>query len=273
MREIVEKRVRETKKDQKYNVLRECLQHLILKILDDTGSFQTLSFTGGTALRVLYDLRRFSEDMDFSLQQPQDPRFDFEKILHTLLSQLEMYHFKVDTKVKQVGAVKGVFFHFREILQDLKVVERKGQKLSIKLEVDSNPPLGAQFGTRIIQKDFLFSVVHHDLPTLFAGKLLAFLYRHYTKGRDVYDLIWYCSRKTPLNKIFFENGLVQSTGQNPSWTQEELIQKVSERVGQLNMTQIIQDVVPFLDDPAESRFFKEDLLQDLVKNIHFRSSS
>jgi len=270
MKEIVEKKVRATKNQaQKYNVLRECLQHLILKILDDTGSFQSLSFIGGTALRVLYDLRRFSEDMDFSLQKPEDPKFDFEKMLNAILSQLEMYHLKVDTRVKQVGAVKGVFFHFREILQELKVSQRKGQKLSIRFEVDSNPPPGAQFETRIIQKDFLFNVVHHDLPSLFAGKLLAFLYRPYTKGRDVYDLIWYCSRKTPVNRIFFENGLFQSTHQRLSWTQEELVQKVSGRIGQLRVSQVIQDVLPFLDDPAETRFFKKELLQDLVKNIFF----
>lgn len=274
MKEILEKKLRGIESPEgRTNALREGLQHLILKILDDAGHFRHLSFVGGTALRIVYDLRRFSEDMDFSLQRPRDPSFDFRKVLESLIKQLEVYGLPVDTKTKEVGAVRGAFLKFKNILQELGVSRRQGQKLAIKLEVDTNPPQDARHETGIIQKDFLFTVIHHDLPTLFAGKLLAFLYRNYTKGRDVYDLIWHLSRKTAVNRRFFENGLFQSTGEKQSWAREEFLRRVAERVDSLNMIEVIRDAGPFLDDPAETRLFDKALLKGLVPNITYDADS
>jgi len=274
MKEILQKKIQGFgTSEEKYNSLRESLQHLVLKILGDAGHFRDLSFIGGTALRIIYNLRRFSEDMDFSLQRPQDPRFDFRKMLGSLVRQLDTYGLPVDTKVKDAGAVRGVFLRFRGILQEFKISRREGEKLAIKLEVDTNPPPGARFESRILQKEFLFTIIHHDLPTLFAGKLLAFLYRAYTKGRDVYDLIWYLSRKTPVNRAFFENGLFQSTGNKPSWSKDELIDRVAAKVEALNMNAVAKDVAPFLDDPLESRLFDKGLLKALIPNVDFEADS
>lgn len=270
MKEILEKRLKGIESPEgRYNALREGLQHLILKILDDAGHFRHLSFVGGTALRIVYDLRRFSEDMDFSLQRPRDPTFDFRRVLESLIKQLEVYDLPVDTKTKETGAVRGVFLKFKNVLQELGVSRRQGQKLAVKLEVDTNPPAGAGHESRIVQKEFLFTVVCHDLPTLFAGKLLAFLYRNYTKGRDVYDLIWYLSRKTPANRIFFENGLFQSTGTKLSWSRDELIEKVMTRIEALNMDNVVKEVLPFLDDPSEARLFDQALLKGVASNVDF----
>ncbi len=270
MKEILQKKVQGFRTTaEKHNALREGLQHLVLKILDDAGHFKTLSFVGGTALRVIYDIRRFSEDMDFSLQRPKDPRFDFRKMLDSLVRQLEIYSLPVDTKVREVGAVRGVFLRFKDILQEFEISRRQGQKLAIKLEVDTNPPEGAQIEGRIVQKEFLFTVIHHGLSTLFAGKLLAFLYRAYTKGRDVYDLIWHLSRKTPVNRVFFENGLFQSTGKKLSWSRDELIEQATARVEDLKMDEVARDVLPFLDDPGEVRLLDKALLKPLVQEIHF----
>lgn len=273
MREILQKKIQaQGSSREKYNTLREGLQHLVLKILDDTGRFKDLSFVGGTALRILYDLRRFSEDMDFSLQRPKDPHFDFRTMTDALVRQLEIYGLPVDTKAKEVGAVRSVFLRFKGILQEFRISRREGEKLAIKLEVDTNPPAGARLESRILQKEFLFTVVHHSLPTLFAGKLLAFLYRAYTKGRDVYDLIWYLSRKTPVNRTFFENGLLQSTGNKRSWSEDELIEQVTAKVDVLKMDDVVKDVLPFLDDPSEVRFFDKALLKPLVREIQFEGS-
>lgn len=274
MKEILQKKIQAfPDATKRYNVLREWLQHLILKILDDTGHFGRLAFVGGTALRVLFDLRRFSEDIDFSLQKPCDPRFHLREMLGDLVKQIGIYGFSLDTREKKVGAVCGVWLRFRDVLQEFGISERKGQKLHIKLEVDTNPPSGAGYESRIVQKDFLFTVVHHDLPTLFAGKLQAFLFRNYTKGRDLYDLIWYLSRKTPVNKKFFENGLKQTMGKSLSWTREELLQQMSDKLNFLNMPVVINDVQPFLDDPSEVHFFEKPLLLKLLQEINYLSNS
>lgn len=271
MKEILQKKIRPFRDPlKKYNALREGLQHLILKILDDNGYFKFLSFVGGTALRVLFDLGRFSEDIDFSLQKPKDPRFDFSKMIQKLVDSLETYGFSLDIRKKQVGAVHNVFLRFKEILQELHVRERKGQKLAVKLEVDTNPPLEARLESSLIQKDFMFTVIHHDLPTLFAGKTLAFLNRQYTKGRDVYDLIWYGTRKTPINKKFFENGLFQATGEKVSWSRKDLLKALTEKIDSLNLSSVAADLLPFLDDPSEIRFLEKPLLLKLIREIEFQ---
>ncbi|MBI2343880.1 MAG: nucleotidyl transferase AbiEii/AbiGii toxin family protein [Deltaproteobacteria bacterium] len=274
MKEILIKRLATiSSPGKKYNVLRESLQHLILKILDDRGYFQHIVFIGGTALRILYDLRRFSEDMDFSLQQPQNPRFDFEKMLRDLLNDLESYEIPVETSTKKtVGAIKGLFLKFPDILQETKASQRKGEKLHIKLEVDTNPPQHAGFETQLLQKEFLFSVVHHDLSTLCAGKLAAFLFRQYTKGRDVYDLLWYGTRKATVNRRFFESGLFQATGRMISWSEQELVKKLEEKIQALKMSDVTRDAAPFLDDPQEERFFTKAFLIQAVRGLRYAQS-
>ena len=273
MKEILEQKIKAVdNRGQKYNLLREGLQHLILKILDDEGQFKFLSFIGGTALRVLFDLRRFSEDLDFSLQKPSDPHFQFSNLLEILQKQLDVYGFPVDTKSKkQRGAVCNVFLRFKDILREFDVIPRPGQKIAVKLEVDTNPPLHAHFETNLIQKDFMFSVVHHDLPTLFAGKLLAFLFRGYTKGRDLYDVIWFLSRKTPINKPFFESGLEQTLKKREEWSREKLIEQLLNRLKVLNMPEALRDVRPFLVEESQIRLFDADLLKGLFDNVQFGS--
>lgn len=269
MKEILREKLKNIKDPTtKYNVLREGLQHLILKILDDEGHFKDLSFIGGTALRVLFDLRRFSEDLDFSLQKPLNPHFQFSKIVEVLQKQLDVYGFSVDTKSKkQRGAVCNVFLRFKDILRELDVIQMEGQKIAVKLEIDTNPPLHARFETKLIQKDFMFSVVHHDLPTLFAGKLLAFLFRSYTKGRDIYDLVWFLGQKTPINKPFFESGLEQALKKKEEWSREALIDRLSARLKEINMADAVHDVRQFLVDTSQTRFFDAEILKKLFENV------
>lgn len=269
MKDIIRKNLRSYDDPVKRgNALREELQHLILKILDDGGLFKKICFVGGTALRVLYDLRRFSEDMDFSLQMANDPGFEFNQMLKYILQQLKIYDLPADTKVKDAGAVHSVFLRFPDILQESGVVKRRGQKIAVKLEIDTNPPAGARFETRLLQRDFMFTVAHHDLPTLFAGKSLAFLNRAYTKGRDIYDMIWFSTKGIKLNREFFDEGLKQ-TGSTPVLTQEELRNRLVARLEGLEMNAAIGDTRPFLDDISELRFFNVDLIRPLFQKIEF----
>jgi predicted nucleotidyltransferase component of viral defense system len=58
--------------EEKFNYLREIIQIQTLKIIDQQGFSKNIAFVGGTALRILYDLNRFSEDLDFSLIDAKD---------------------------------------------------------------------------------------------------------------------------------------------------------------------------------------------------------
>src|SRR3990167_7559813 len=129
-------------REEKINHLREFLQILILKIIYDTGYFKNLSFAGGTALRILYDLRRFSEDLDFSLFKKA--HFDFEVFAGRLKNQLELYGLEIELKTGESNIVKTIDIRFKNILMPLTLSSHKGEKLFVRIEIDSNPPRGAK---------------------------------------------------------------------------------------------------------------------------------
>ncbi|MDO8644623.1 MAG: nucleotidyl transferase AbiEii/AbiGii toxin family protein, partial [bacterium] len=135
---------------------------------------------------------------------------------------------------------------------------------------DTRPPPDARLETKILQKEFIFSVVHHDLPSLFAGKIMAFLFRNYTKGRDVYDLLWYATRKTPINRNFLESSLAQTIGQTTIWSEKELVEKMTQKINSLDMAVVLRDTLPFMDHPEEKRFFKKELLIQAVQDLRYR---
>lgn len=73
-----------------------------------------------------------------------------------------------------------------------------GQVLKIKIEVDTDPPSGFATTTRFLLQPIPFSVRCYTLPSLFAGKLHALLFRRWNnrvKGRDWYDLV--CRPSSP----------------------------------------------------------------------------
>ena len=84
------------------------------------------------------------------------------------------------------------------------------ENIKIKLEIDTDPPLG--FETEMVEMHTpgLYYVKSYALPDLFAGKMSAVLARTWkgrTKGRDWYDLIWYVAKKIPLHLDHLEKRL------------------------------------------------------------------
>jgi len=73
---------------EKKNLAREYLQALILQSLQRTGAMTALAFHGGTALRFLYSLPRYSEDLDFALEQNQ-ATYNFRAYLQAIQKDLQ----------------------------------------------------------------------------------------------------------------------------------------------------------------------------------------
>ncbi len=163
--------------------LREITQELVLASLGRTDFFSLASFQGGTCLRIFYGLDRFSEDLDFSLLKP-NPGFQWGGYLQQIERDLALYGYETADSPEPLkdDAIK---------ILDFRYAGRTGSlaKIRIKLEIDTNPPEGAQEERRVIDFPFLSRVTVQDLPTLFAGKLHALLCREYLKGRDWYDFL------------------------------------------------------------------------------------
>ena len=83
--------------------LREILQQTALLGLERCGFFEKAAFYGGTALRILYGLDRFSEDLDFTLLKA-DKNFDFTPFLEGMRNELSSFGFTLDvsTKIKTI---------------------------------------------------------------------------------------------------------------------------------------------------------------------------
>lgn len=246
------------------NKTREFLQVLCLKIMSERGSFDRMAFLGGTALRLLFQLRRFSEDLDFSLLKAGD--MDVAALSAEFVKHLHLYGFQAEAKVKTVGAVRSMMLKFPGLLKELGLSALKDEKLAIKWDVDTNPPQGGVSVSEMMNKYFTFRVVHYDLPSLFAGKLHACLFRNYIKGRDWYDFIWYVSKKVRPNLALLKNAVLQTEKKDLEISEAGLGSFLIESIKRVDFKVLRQDVERFLEDPAELSIFDPDALIQTIRN-------
>jgi predicted nucleotidyltransferase component of viral defense system len=267
MKDILAKELQKVAaREERFNRAREFLQHFILKIMDDLQAFESVAFIGGTALRILYGLNRFSEDLDFSLRENAG-KFDFGNLTSEVVKKLEGVGYVVDAKPKVKMGVVSAFLRFREIMREFDISPRKGEKLSIKVEVDTRPPVGAVVEMSPVNIDFFFKVAHYDLPSLFAGKLHAILYRGYTKGRDLYDFMWYVTKKVPVNAKLLHNAAKQTTDLDITFDREKIITMLTEVIEKMDISSIIRELQPLLVYSEEIRLIEKELMLKAAKDI------
>jgi len=185
---------------EKHNLTREYLQALILQSLQKSGAMTSLAFHGGTALRFLYSLPRYSEGLDFALKINKG-RYDFRAYLNAVQKDLETQGYRIVMKVSDQKTVHSAYVRFPGLLYDLNLSPHRDEVLAVKIEVDTEPPKGAELETSLIRRHVLLNLQHHDKASLLAGKLHAILQRPYPKGRDIYDLTWYLGDRNWPNPL------------------------------------------------------------------------
>jgi hypothetical protein len=249
----------------KRSTAREYLQARILQTLQDHGAFLTWAFVGGTALRFLYRMPRYSEDLGFSLVSPDAPD-SFTRLLGKVGSAFELEGYLVEVKIRDQGAVKSAFINFRGILYELGLSPRRDQTLSVRVEIDTNPPAGATTSTAVIRRFVTLNLLHHDRPSLLAGKLHAVLARPYTKGRDLYDLVWYLADRTwpAPNFTLLNNVLVQTGWRGPKLTEDNWRELVAKRMEKIKWDQAGKDVSPFLERRQDVALLTPENVKNLL---------
>lgn len=256
--------------DAHYNRLREYLQWLMLKALDEQGLRKQIAFVGGTALRIIYQINRFSEDLDFSLIEPGP--FDIATIAKAL--EKAMRRLGLEPKIsrlknQQEKSVASFFMQFNDLLYPLGISPNKNQPLSIKFEVDANPPAGAGITDYFFADPIMFWITHHDLPSLFSGKLSAFLFRDYDKGRDFYDLIFFLKKRSPINLTMFQNAARQARMKKPYASQKHIFDDVLAKLEKVDMSKIKNDMQPFFLDPSEEKYLSKEAILNLLNQQGF----
>ena len=249
MRELLAELVQQTATPtQGRNLAREYLQARILAALQRAGAMMALALHGGTALRFLYAHGRYSEDLDFALEGDREC-YDFRGYLQSIRSELTPEGYTVELKVSDKKTVHSAFIRFPGLLYALGLSGQRSEVLSVKLEVDTSPPAGAGLSTTVVRRFVVLQLHHHDKASLLSGKLHAVLQRPYTKGRDLYDLLWYFSDPAwpPPNLALLNNALAQTSWQGEPLTEDNWREQVGGRLQHLDWENIRMDVRPFVE--------------------------
>jgi hypothetical protein len=235
---------------RKLNMLREYLQAWVLRSLHEQEAFRSVAFVGGTALRFLERLPRFSEDLDFSVVDASG--YSPVRWLRKLQAEMSLAGYECSIRWNDRKTVNVAWLRFAGLMQDAGIAARSEQKLPIKLEIDTRPPAGASLVRTVVSGHLTFVVCHHDLPSMMAGKLHAVHSRSYPKGRDWFDLLWYRGRRPPVepNLVFLQNALDQTQGVN-RYDARRWRDHVKERLDGLDVDLLRRDVFPFLERPED----------------------
>jgi hypothetical protein len=157
---------------------------------------------------------------------------------------------------------------FNSVLKETGLSNLPSQKLSIKLEVDSNPPKEGHIQNSLVNKIYLVNIVHFDLASMFATKLHACFYRKFTKGRDFYDFIWYLSKKVEPNYALLNNAISQTQGNNPGLRKDNFKEFLLAKIKKVDFNVAKKDVERFLEDKSELKLFDLKIMEDTINSVY-----
>ena len=272
--------------DELINALKEIYQEIALLGLYRSGFFQKAAFYGGTALRIIHGLDRFSEDLDFSLLQ-KDLEFDIENYFPGVIEEFEALGIKVTLRKKSKtneSAIESAFLkndtsiHTLDIeaeeLSDILDGIHRGKRLKIKFEIDTNPPLGFQTTAYTLLLPTTFNVVAMTLPNLYAGKLHALMFRSWknrVKGRDWYDFEWYVKRGVKVNLEHLKERMAESGDfdRGDVLTGDIVKELLINKIENLDIDQAKNEVQIFIKEKSRLDFWSRDYFKMLVDRIQF----
>jgi predicted nucleotidyltransferase component of viral defense system len=261
--------------------LREVLQQVTLYGLKRSGFFEKAAFYGGTALRILYGLNRFSEDLDFTLLDKKKD-FDFSLYLAGMKQELISmgFNLEVEKKVKSIDTpIQSAFLKMNTIELLLTIGEGElsqktnhNQKVQIKLEIDTDPPSAFKWEEKLILNPSPFYVVTLTPSCLFAGKVHAILCRNWkgrVKGRDYFDFIWYITKKIPIDLSYLSAALQQSgfLKEGEIVTREIVVDKLKEKFHSIDWQDAKNDVKPFILDSSVLDIWSPTFFSDLADHL------
>jgi predicted nucleotidyltransferase component of viral defense system len=260
--------------------LREIMQEIALAGLQRAGFFEVAAFYGGTALRIFYGLERFSEDLDFSLLKPTTS-FSMQPYLEGIVKEFEALGMFVNVQEKiKVGKsnIDSAFLRSDTIWKELILEGFLPQSdinvrptIKIKIEVDTQPPLGFETEEKLLLQPFSFYVKCFKLEYLFAGKMHALLFRKWkqrVKGRDWYDMEWYIKNKVTLDL----NHFVKRANASGDWkeneiTKEQIVQLLQAKIDVVNLKSVKEDISRFIKDDNALAIWSPQYFNDLILKI------
>jgi len=264
--------------------LAETIQAIALLGLSRTDFFAHAAFYGGTALRLLFNLDRFSEDLDFSLVRPLK-EFRLSFYLGSLRNEMEAFGFTVEIEDHQKKLPTQIESAFIKANTRIHVIQagvpgviadriHRNAVCRVKLEVDIDPPPYADFEVAFIDDPVPFSIQAYSGPSLLAGKMDAVLSRGWqsrVKGRDWYDFAFLVRKKIPLSLAHLEARLRQKGlyAETSPLNEERCINLIDRRIESVDFDAAKADVIVFIHRPQDLDVWSMDYFRHVLKNLKF----
>ena len=267
------------------SALREIMQEIALAALSRTDFFEKAAFYGGTAIRIFYRLDRYSEDLDFSLLEP-NPDFSLKPYFKAIQDEFSSLGLTVSIREKKKTkqtAIDSAFLKAETIWQEIVLEDiiketgvRSNKTLKIKIEVDREPPLNFETEGKLLIRPFSFYVKCFTQPSLFAGKMHALLFRKWknrVKGRDWYDLEWYIKKGIPLDvDHFLTRAKDTDDWDEDSISNNQILELLIEKIDSVDFSSIKEDVIRFIKDDAVLDIWSPEYFKDLMTKIKFKNT-
>ena len=285
MNTVIEEMLKSYQVDNIYdrkNAMKEIMQEIVLCGLSRAGFFKEAAFYGGTALRIFYGLDRFSEDLDFSLEQI-NLDFDLCSYFPVLEKEVKAFGLNVEIQEKEKtkdSNIRSAFLkgntkeHLLLFYADERVVGSvaKNEVVKIKFEVDTNPPAFATYEHKYRLLPVPYEIRLYDMPSLFAGKIHAVIcrgWRSRIKGRDLYDYIFYLSKAVTVNQKHLRARLIDSgyISETQECTLEEIKTMLKSRFDSIDFLQARKDVEPFIRDTSVLDIWSSDFFKQITEGL------
>ena len=264
------------------NAMKEIIQEIVICGLSRGGFFNEAAFYGGTALRIFYGLNRFSEDLDFALLKPNKD-FDLSKYFPFIEKEVQAYGLNLSITEKEKtkdsnimsAFLKGdtkehiLMFFPNENMQNTTSLKN----IKIKFEVDISPPSGAKYDLKYKLLPSPHQVKLYDEASLFAGKIHAILCRNWnyrTKGRDLYDYIFYLSKNISVNLELVKEKLIDSNvlKGNDNFDINVLKEMLTAKFNEINYNDAKEDVIAFIEDKDSLNLWTKEFFIEITKNLN-----
>ena len=264
------------------NALKEIIQELVLAGLSRGGFFNEAAFYGGTALRIFYNLDRFSEDLDFALITP-NKNFDLTKYFDYINKELKAYGLNLEISSKQKNIktnISSAFLKGKTLEHILKFFPNEEnhkynhtlKNIKIKFEVDINPPKGATYEVQYKLLPSPHQIRLYDKESLFAGKIHAILCRNWqkrTKGRDLYDYVFFLANNINVNLELVKNKLIESKyiSENDDFNLDILKSLLINKFKEINYKEAKEDIIPFIKDIKNLELWNSDFFIKITEQL------
>ncbi|MBM3294118.1 MAG: nucleotidyl transferase AbiEii/AbiGii toxin family protein [Candidatus Aminicenantes bacterium] len=248
------------------NLVREYLQARILQFIQESGLFRAWIFHGGTALRFLHGLPRFSEDLDFALAAAKTPPPPFSSVWPKAEAWFSAEAYRLEVKIDDSRTVHSAWLRFPGLLHEIGLSPHRTEILSVKVELDVHPSAAGATETTVVRRHVLLNLFHYGRATLWAGKLHAVLTRPYVKGRDIYDLFWYLAAPDwPEPDLgFLKAALVQTGWRGPEPTSANWTELVSQKLESIDWPKAVADAKPFVERIGDLEMMTREALKGLL---------